>query len=386
MFSGNKDVDRLILLKLDSDREILNVCSLDKHNKICNEDFFRNRIYQKYPKSIPFKFSTWKKYYLFLIYHIDKMKELNFDFTDGDAGSYYKILNQNNREESLITAIREGYLDLVKHFLKDVVPQKTNDNFYMIYAAQNGHKNIVDYLIERGADNWNGGMAGAIKGNHRDLVNFFIKNGANNWNKGVYVSAMMANTDLLTFFMRKGGTSKAAALDGSAYGGQLELVKIFFEKGARDINSALIFAIKGYEEHTEKSRDVIIYLMSLGADSNLGLIEATREENAKLITYFIRRGATDFINASEVATVMDNKFLSDYLQEMDEGNNKFEEFTREKGLVKPEELLIQAIREYPDKVMISYIVTAFAINVKEGILEARRLGNIDLVNYLEENH
>ena len=50
MFTGNKDADRLILLNLDSDREILNICSLNKYgNELCNESFFMNRTLQKYP-------------------------------------------------------------------------------------------------------------------------------------------------------------------------------------------------------------------------------------------------------------------------------------------------------------------------------------------------
>jgi hypothetical protein len=43
----------------------------------------------------------------------------------------------------------------------------------MVGAAEGGHKELVDFFIEKGADNWNLGMEGSIEGGHRELVNFF---------------------------------------------------------------------------------------------------------------------------------------------------------------------------------------------------------------------
>jgi ankyrin repeat protein len=254
LFSGNKDVDRLILLKLDSDREILEICILNKYAKsLCNEDFFRNRVYQKFPNSVPFKTTTtWKKYYLSLIYYIDKMKNLGFNFLSGDAKSYYEILNEKNEIGAMSLALEKGYIDLVKYYIEDKnidlssYSTNLNYNILMAMAAEKGYKDIINYFISKGANNWDQAMSFAIKGGQKDLVNFFIEKGAENWDMALYSSASAGDEELIAFFIRKKGAIKIA-LNGAANGGHLELVKMFFEKGARDIDSALKYAVRGYD-------------------------------------------------------------------------------------------------------------------------------------------
>jgi hypothetical protein len=51
-------------------------------------------------------------------------------------------------------------------------------------AAYGGYKELVDFLISKGANDWNLGMASAAHGGHKDLVDFFIKKGAGDLNWG----------------------------------------------------------------------------------------------------------------------------------------------------------------------------------------------------------
>jgi len=67
-FSGNKDIDREILSKLD-DKNLLKACQVNKYfwNQVCNEDFFRNRLLKMFPeiKREDIKnIKNWKKFYL----------------------------------------------------------------------------------------------------------------------------------------------------------------------------------------------------------------------------------------------------------------------------------------------------------------------------------
>jgi hypothetical protein len=96
----NKDADRLILQTIDSDRDLLETCNLNSYfNNLCNNDFFRNRMFKKYHFLIQDKPEelSWKDYYLKSVYYIDKMKrEYGFDFTSkssGDPKVYYYFLS-----------------------------------------------------------------------------------------------------------------------------------------------------------------------------------------------------------------------------------------------------------------------------------------------------
>jgi hypothetical protein len=43
----------------------------------------------------------------------------------------------------------------------------------MYSAAHGGHKELVDYMISKGADNWNHGMSGAAYSGHKELAEWF---------------------------------------------------------------------------------------------------------------------------------------------------------------------------------------------------------------------
>jgi len=55
---------------------------------------------------------------------------------------------------------------------------------------------------ERRVDVWKL-MLGAAEGGHRDLVDFFISKGANDWNLAMYYAALGGHRDLVDFFKRK---------------------------------------------------------------------------------------------------------------------------------------------------------------------------------------
>jgi len=74
----------------------------------------------------------------------------------------------------------------------------------MIAAAESGHRDLVDFFIAKGADDWNEGMRKAVIGGHRDLVDFFITKGANSWDHGLNDAIQANNIDLVVLFISKG--------------------------------------------------------------------------------------------------------------------------------------------------------------------------------------
>ena len=150
--SGNKDVDLLILDKLD-DKSLINFCFVNQNaNHLCQIDsFWRNRLIKKYgQESLEYKSGTWKQFYL----------------------SILKYWN-----DDMDTAMRN--------------------------AARGGHQELVDFFISKGANDWNYGMYGAAQGGHKDLVIFFISKGAYNWHSGMRKAAKGGHQDLVDFFQQK---------------------------------------------------------------------------------------------------------------------------------------------------------------------------------------
>ena len=47
----------------------------------------------------------------------------------------------------------------------------------MTYAALNGHQNIVELMIEKGADNYNHAMSNAASQGHESIVRLLLDHG-----------------------------------------------------------------------------------------------------------------------------------------------------------------------------------------------------------------
>ena len=72
-----KDVDLLIMEKLD-DRSLLNLCQTNKNaNRICNdENFWRRRSYKNLQDVVKCDNMNWKQYYLYRLSHEIERKEI----------------------------------------------------------------------------------------------------------------------------------------------------------------------------------------------------------------------------------------------------------------------------------------------------------------------
>lgn len=154
--TGLKDTDRLVLESIESERDFLSTCLADKYfSALCDENMFRKRIMNKYSSSLYNKpdYMSYKKFYLQLIYYIDKLKSENgFNFTSGDPISYYELLNRRILDYLKIkNAIELGYTDLALFLLekKDVIHKAMLKKMFLT-SAKSGNKILVDYFLKRG--------------------------------------------------------------------------------------------------------------------------------------------------------------------------------------------------------------------------------------------
>jgi len=180
--TGHKDTDLIILSKLD-DKDLLNLCVTNKTIKnLCEiESFWMKRLEKNFPDfKNTSKTRNWKQTYLALVYYLNKY----------------------------------------------------DPNKAMIKVAKKGDKDLVNFFIKKGADNWIFGMKGAARGGHRDLVEFFIQKGATWFNLGMEYAARGGHRDLVEFFIQKGAKEKSSGMRGAARGGHKDLVEFFIQKGA----------------------------------------------------------------------------------------------------------------------------------------------------------
>ena len=151
----------------------------------------------------------------------------------------------------------------------------TNDifdwNWGLLCACWGGHRDLVDFMIKKGANDWNLGLIGACKGGaccagghcpHRDLVDFMIDKGANNWNGGLF-EACKGNgphhRNLVDLMIEYGANNWNLGLCGACRGGHYDLANFMIQNGADDWNGGLQSAcLRGY-------RDLVNLMISKGA-------------------------------------------------------------------------------------------------------------------------
>jgi len=129
-FTGNKDVDQLIL-KTVRDRDLFNTCISNKYlNSLCNDDFFYNRMKERYPGVINHKPKdlSWRKYYLEFAIYKDKMgKEFNFNFKSGNPKFYYDILSvaqllkETNKIDKIWTLLMQTKERDLREYFEDLL-------------------------------------------------------------------------------------------------------------------------------------------------------------------------------------------------------------------------------------------------------------------------
>jgi len=143
------DVDKKIIYELD-DKSLLEFCKTHKYgNRLCNDElFWKTRFFNKFGRADKNPDRSWKDFYLNIVFYTDKYKN-------------------NAIEKISMKGIKN--LDLIK------------------------------VLLVRGAD-LNKGLVGASMGGHRNLVDYYVSKGANDFINAYIVAKMSGQYDLLDYF------------------------------------------------------------------------------------------------------------------------------------------------------------------------------------------
>ena len=152
--SGIKDVDRIILNKLE-DTVLFQVLSLNEEwNKICDDNFFYQRLKDKYPHL----YSSYsknnnnknvKEYYIHIMKIINKLKEeFDFNFTTyGDPEEYYEILSQMRAAENIKI---ETFAEVYKN--KEAMEKAHNLSMLVIDIVRNDYDDMLLHILNKFRD------------------------------------------------------------------------------------------------------------------------------------------------------------------------------------------------------------------------------------------
>ncbi len=116
---------------------------------VCDDNFLKRRL-SKYPDIEKYRYGNWKQFFLKVIYYIRKLQKFEFDYISGDFKKQYKMIKKtDNINNLLFNACEEGELNVAIYALKLGANMR---NYALKTASQNGHLEIVKYLVDIGID------------------------------------------------------------------------------------------------------------------------------------------------------------------------------------------------------------------------------------------
>ena len=98
-------------------------------------------------------------------------------------------------------------------------------DFYCVGAAAGGHKELVQLMLDKGANNYNDGLAFAALGGHMDIVQLMLDKGADP-NNGLSGAALVGHMDIVQLMLDKGATNLDYALRVSEHFGHTECAEL----------------------------------------------------------------------------------------------------------------------------------------------------------------
>ena len=169
-------------------------------------------------------------------------------------------------------AAGEGHLEMVK-LLFTAPPTKYEIKTALESASINGHYDIVKFLLDNGS-NPNHALKSAIRGRKYDIIDLLMQYGADNFEEGFRTAVGIGNVKLAMFFLDKNeGTIdlyKCLPLAMAMYPPKLDMIKFLMSEGnapMRYINDVLFRAAAG------GSDDIVQYILDMRR-SGLKIIEA----------------------------------------------------------------------------------------------------------------
>ena len=130
-------------------------------------------------------------------YFIQAVKE-----NKGDIADFFISEGAKAFDAAFLTSVENNNFEMIQKFLK-LLKNKTLLNKSLNKAAKNGNVQVVNYLLNNGADDMEEGLQGAAEGGHEELVDFFISKGATNWDLALVDAITGGNKNIISKLISK---------------------------------------------------------------------------------------------------------------------------------------------------------------------------------------
>lgn len=333
----NKDVDALIMEKLEDD-DLINFCRACNYQGICaNEEFWRKRFLSKYGilgmknillesaceqvklireenrkkrENISYKpCENWKGRYLAVYYYISKYTIKKCLRKVAKRG-YYDLINfflfmtsDNSYENGIIKhyrikgLIKNGDIESIifykskgikfSHYYLNYIACKYTDNKVLKYIEfpERKRRRIKEMFYEYGifgaARNGNLNLLKEMENNLKKLSNDNEYDFEQLWDNTIFHAAVKNNMNIIEYIFSKDSCHYGNAINGAAQGGHIGLIE-FFIKRHQTYGPKL--AKWPYQSESEINWDY-------------GMEGAAKGGHIDIINFFIQKGATDFQRA-----------------------------------------------------------------------------------------
>jgi len=257
--SGLKDIDREIFSKLD-DNYLLKACSIDKNTwfNTCNDAYLKRRM-GKYPEIEKNKRENenWKTFFSRFVYYKMKMKQKKYRYRFGDFQTQWDILKQSNFKSTIfMKAIEKGEIALIKWCINYFRKNKhcmQNYNYYLCYAND---VKTIKYLFKEGfIYDFKELVSKTIENKKLDLLKYYDE--INLLNKDIYnyglLQACLPNRrlEIIKYLIEKGASNFNDALLITVKYCDFEASQYLMECGANNFINAIIEATKYVRVYNE---------------------------------------------------------------------------------------------------------------------------------------
>lgn len=143
----------------------------------------------------------------------------NGDITKADKQSCLR----QDMLSGLSKAVKHGYYDIIEILLQLGAEGLANTIYQ---AAKNGDMHMIQYIISQSIDiDWNGGLEGAAYGGFRNIIDFMIDKGATNIDKGIDSAALGGHMDIIKYLVTLGGNISPKTLTSAIRGEHLQIIE-----------------------------------------------------------------------------------------------------------------------------------------------------------------
>lgn len=157
----------------------------------------------------------------------------------------------------------------------------------IVTVAEMITKGVISKLVSNDSLMW--GLYGACYGGHIELINLLIEHGANNWDYGLMGACEGGRYDVIFMMTARGASNFNMALDGACASGNIDVINIILTSNRVDINYALRGACMSNKKH------VVELAIQRGAnDWNIGMITSCQYGHLDLVKLMISLGATEW--------------------------------------------------------------------------------------------